>query len=175
MSPFIGLDEICDLTDDQKVLLSSFILVNKPYNLKVKLTKYKNLKCFQDDKTLINMYRSPFAIENENGDINQEISYLISRGEDKTKVIIYRQDNLKTDFAIDAVMYEWMGIKQLDAMINAGLLSKEGRKYVSYCVGSASETREIFDRYMEFLHPDEGKHCKFHYLPGCLGILFEFP
>ncbi len=157
MSPFIGVDEICDLTDDQKVLLCSFILVNEPYNLKLKLITYKNLKCIQDKLTLINMYRCPFAIQNENGEINQEISYLISRGEDKTKVIIYRQDNLQSDFSLDAVVDELMDIKVLENMFNVGLLSKEGRKYLTYNVESNEKMEAEWDRYLEFLHPEESK------------------
>ncbi len=157
MSPLIGIDEICDLKDDQKVLLCRFILVNDPYNLKLKLTQYKNLKCIQEDLTLINMYRCPFAIQNANGEMSRETSYLIARGEDKTKAIIFRQDNLEIDFWVDAVVYDCMEIKRLENIINAGLLTKEGRKYLSHHGGGDSEVQKMVRRYLEFLHSDKGK------------------
>ncbi len=157
MSPFIGTDEICDLTDEQKVVLSSFILVNEPYNLKVRLTEYENLECFQDEDTLINMYRCPFAIEDENGEINPEISYLISQGEDETKAIVYRQDNLQTDLSVDAEVDALMDVRELGNMIKAGLLSKEGRKFLTYYADSNEKVEAVWQQYLEFLHPEKGK------------------
>ncbi len=157
MSPFIGTDEICDLTDDQKVLLSSFILVNEPYNLKVTLTEYENLKCFQDEATLINVYRCPFAIDDENGEINSEISYLISQGGDKTKAIIYRQDIFDINLSVDAVVDELMDIRELENMIKAGLLSKEGKKYLTYYAESTAKVEAVWNQYLYFLHPEQGK------------------
>ncbi len=158
MSPLIGIDEICDLKDKKKLLLCSFVLTNDPYNLKLELIEYQNLKCFQDKKnTLINMYGCPFAIEDENGKINEEIRYLISRGQDKTKAIIFRRDNPDSDLKVDAVVKGLVDIKQLKEMINAGLLSKEGRKYVSYHEDSVGEVDQMWIKYLEFLHSDGGK------------------
>ncbi len=160
MSPFVGIDEICDLRNDQKVHLCRFILVNEPYNLKLKLMEYDNLKCIQDDVTLINMYRCPFAIENANGDVTRETTYLISRGDHKTKAIIFRQNNLETDYNVDAVVYKWnkwMETKWVEDITNAGLLSREGRKYLSYHGESESEAKKALNRYLDFLHPERGK------------------
>ncbi len=96
MNPLIGMDEICDATDQQKTLLCGFTLSNHPYNLKTEPLQSPDLRCKQDELTLINMYECPFNIieddEEEEEEEKEETSYLISRGGDKTTAIVYQRN-----------------------------------------------------------------------------------
>ncbi len=157
VSLLVGVDEICDLSDEDKVLLCGFLLLNKPYGLKLRLKDDQSLSCFQNPPTMINMYRCPFAVEEPNGSTDDDTTYLISAGDGRDSAIIYQQRS-----ADDLYMYPdghvegMLKPEQLRKMVDVGLLTTEGKKYVTYKGGSFT-AGEIFQEYQDFLNYSNGK------------------
>ncbi len=103
------------------------------------------------------MYRCPFKIENANGEITEQTSFLISRGQDQKTGIVYRQDNPEADIVVDAIISDLVKVSLLKKMIRAGLLSTEGRKYLTYNADSISDLDRIWNRYLKSLRSGTGK------------------
>ncbi len=158
VSPFTGTDEICDLSDDQKVLLCRFFLINKPYELAIQETEFQSLQCTLNELTLINKFRCPFEIKNSDKETDKTLNYSISRGKDRTQAIIYEED--EDEFHLDGVVDQLIDVEQIKTMISVGLLSEEGKKYLSY-IGNQDYATSKWRQYTDLLlHSD----CKYQTL-----------